>query len=340
MAVSDQPLRVGILGCGSFAHVHSKIVTAMPDHARLVAFSDRNDYKAQDFRQTYAPDAMTFTHHHEMLEKADLDVMISCLPPSGHTDEVALAAQAGVHILIEKPIALDSDQAWAMVEASESAGIKTQVGFMFRFGEAVERFRALQDAGQAGPVALMMGRYFCNALHAPWWRMREKSGGQVVEQAIHLFDLLRYMAGEAVGVYSIQENLFHREVPDYTIEDTSATIVRLKHGGMGMIGATNNAIPGQWISDYRLVAQHLTADFTNANNAVFTYTRQSDHPQPDHPVEKIDSSKDFRRALMLDLVNAIHTGGDTRVPMREGALSLDLVLAARRSSELRAEVAL
>jgi predicted dehydrogenase len=331
----SDPLRVGILGCGGFAHVHAKIVTSLPEEAQLVAFSDRNDYKVQAFREQYAPEAGTFTDHYQMFEQANLDLLISCLPPAGHTDEVQLAAQGGVHILIEKPIALDSDQAWAMVEATESAGVKTQVGFMFRFGEAVERFKTLQAEGKTGPVALMMGRYFCNALHAPWWRMKDKSGGQVVEQAIHLFDLVRYMAGDAVGVYSQQANLFHQDVPDYTSEDTSATVVRLKHGGMGMIGATNNAIPGKWISDYRLVAQRLTAEFANANNAVFTYT-----DQPDNPTETIESSKDFRLALMLDLINAIRTDGETRIPMREGALSLDLVLGAGRSSELRAEVAL
>ncbi len=124
-------------------------------------------------------------------------------------------------------------------------------------------------------------------------------------------------------------------MPDYTIEDTSATVVRLRHGGMGVICATNNAIPGQWISDYRLVAQRLTADFASANHAIFTYT-----DQPDNPVETVESTKDFRRSLMLDLIEAIRTGGETRIPMREGALSLDLVLAARRSAELRAEVSL
>ena len=61
-----------------------------------------------------------------------------CLPPYGHSDEVEAAAARGVHLLMEKPIALTSEHAWRMVETSEKAGIKTQVGFMFRFGEAVE----------------------------------------------------------------------------------------------------------------------------------------------------------------------------------------------------------
>jgi predicted dehydrogenase len=329
------PLRVGLLGCGDFANKHAQITLGLPEEAQLVAFCDRNEWKTQAFQQKYAPNALTFTDHRQMFEQAKLDMVIISLPPYGHTDEVERAAEAGVHILIEKPIALTNEQAWQMVEVTERSPIKTQVGFMFRFGEAIEQFKAMQAAGQTGQLGLMTARYFCNALHADWWRMRDKSGGQVVEQVIHMFDLLRYLAGDPVSVYSRQENLFHQDVPDYTIEDVSATIVGFRQGGMGVIYATNNAIPGKWINDYRIVTHHLTADFQNANNATFTQTSQ-----PDNPVITVASSKDFRRSQMLDLITAIRTDGVTRTPMREGAKSLDLVLAARRSAEIHAEVQL
>ncbi len=327
------PLRIGILGCGNFANVHAKIAQGLPEQLQLAAFCDPTEAKAKAFAEQYAPDAAVFTDHHAMFERGRLNGVIIVIPPFAHTDEVDAAAQNGIHVLIEKPIALQADQAWAMVEAAETAGIKTQVGFMFRFGEAVEQFKALQASGQTGEIGLMTARYFCNALHADWWRRRDKSGGQVVEQVIHMFDLLRYLAGDAVSVYSRQENLFHKDVPDYTIEDVSATIIGLKGGGMGVIYATNNAIPGKWINDYRVVAHRLTADFTNANNAVFTHTDREGNP-----VTTIESNKDYRRALLLDFVNAIRTDGVTRTPIREGAKSLDLVLAARRSAETHGEV--
>jgi predicted dehydrogenase len=326
-------LRTGLLGCGNFANVHAQIANKLPEEVELVAFCDRNEEKTKDFQAKYAPNAATFTDHQAMFERANLDLVIVSLPPYGHSDEVRLAAERGVHILMEKPIALTSEHAWEMVERVEGAKIKTQVGFMFRFGEAVERFKAMQAAGETGAVGLMSARYFCNSLHADWWRMKDKSGGQLVEQVIHMFDLLRYLGGEPTAVYSRQENLFHQDVPDYTIEDISATVVSFKHGGLGIVYATNNAIPGKWINDYRIVAHRLTADFTNANNAVFHQTDQKDSP-----AITIESSKDYRMALMLDLLNAIRTDGETRTPMREGAKSLDLVLAAARAAEQRKEV--
>jgi predicted dehydrogenase len=328
-------LRAGILGCGDFANRHAQILSNLKDEIALVAFSDRNESKALAFREKYAPDAAVFTHHHPMFEQAQLDLVIICLPPYGHTDEVELAAEHGIHLLIEKPIALSSEAAWQMVKVAEKAAIKTQVGFMFRFGEAIEQFKTLQASGQTGALGLMSARYFCNALHAPWWRMKDKSGGQLVEQVIHMFDLLRYLMGEPVSVYSKQANLFHQDVPDYTIEDMSATIVAFQHGGLGVIYATNNAIPGKWINDYRLVAHKFTADFQNANQATFYPT-----DKPDQTPIKIDSSRDFRQAQLLDLIQAIRTNGQTRTPLREGAKSLDLVLAASRAAEQGIEVRL
>ena len=126
---------------------------------------------------------------------------------------------------------------------------------MFRFGDAVEQLKRKIVNGEAGLPGLLSARYFCNNLHASWWRERSKSGGQLVEQVIHMFDLLRYLAGEADSVFSRQENLYHRDVENYAIEDVSATIISFLNGGLGVVYATNNAIPGKWINDYRVVAR-------------------------------------------------------------------------------------
>jgi predicted dehydrogenase len=270
-----------------------------------------------------------------MFEDANLDLILICLPPFAHTDEVELAARYGVHIFIEKPIALSSEHAWRMVEAAEKANVKTQVGFMFRFGTAIERCKELLASGEIGQPGLMSARYFCNSLHADWWRDRSKSGGQLVEQVIHMVDLMRYLLGDAISVYSRQENLFHREVADYTVEDVSATVFGFQGGAIGVIYATNGAIPGKWINDYRLVSQTLTAEFSNANNAIFHFTAET-------PVrtETISSEKNIHLAELQDLLTAIRTDGHTRTPMREGAKSLDMALAATRSAQTRQEVLL
>jgi len=329
-------LRTAILGCGGFAHRHAGNLVGLPEDIELTAFCDHHDDNAREFAEKYTQgQGSIFTDHQEMFEKANLDLVVICLPPFAHSNEVDLAAQHGVHILMEKPIALSSEHAWRMVEAAEAAPIKTQVGFMFRFGAGIERLKELLASGEVGSAGLMSARYFCNSLHAEWWRDRSRSGGQLVEQVIHMVDLMRYLMGEAVSVYSRQENLFHRERADYTVEDVSATIFGFQGGAVGVIYATNGAIPGKWINDYRLVSHNLTAEFADANNAMLHFTAET-------PLrtEVISSEKNVYLAELQDLLTAIYIDGETRTPLREGAKSLDMALAATRSAEIHQEVSL
>jgi predicted dehydrogenase len=308
----------------------------LKDEIEMVAFCNRTVLKAHAFSEQYTGGkAPVFSDHHDMFDQVELDLLVICLPPFAHSDEVEVAAAHGTHLLLEKPIALTSEHAWRMVKAAEKADIRSQVGFQLRFGEAVERLKYLLETGQAGVAGLMSARYFCNSLHTDWWRKRDQSGGQLVEQVIHMIDLVRCLMGEPRSVYSRQGNLFHQDIPDYTVEDVSATVFGFPSGATGVVYATNGAIPNQWVNDYRLVAKNMTADFRDANHAVFTYTQT-----PGLTSETIASERDLYLAELLDLVHAIRTGGLTRIPIREGAMSLDLALAATHSAMIGAEVTL
>jgi predicted dehydrogenase len=327
-------LRLGFIGCGSFAHRHAQNLQLLADEVEMVAFCNRTIDKAVALSQQYGVgQAAVFADHRQMFSQAPLDAVIITLPPYAHSDEVQMAAARGIHVFIEKPIALHSEDGWRMVEAAEKAGITTQVGFMLRFGEGVETLKSLIDDGTAGPVGLMAGRYFCNSLHAPWWRERQKSGGQLVEQVIHLVDLMRFLMGDAATVYSAQENVFHRDRPDYTVEDVSVTVYRFPAGGAGVIYASNGAIPNRWVSDFQLVAQNITAEFTSANHGSLHFTND-----PGRPPLTISSERNVYLAEMQDFVQAINSGTQARTPLREGAKSLDMALAATRSAVERAEL--
>lgn len=330
------PLRTAILGCGGFAHRHARLFATLPDLFQQVAFSDVKLASARAFAQEFTQgEAAIYAHHHELFAQTPLDLVVICVPPFAHTDEVDCAAQHGVNVFIEKPIALTSEHAWRMVDAAEAAGIVTQVGFMFRFGAAVQRLKQMIASGESGPVGLMSARYFCNALHADWWRQRDKSGGQLVEQVIHMVDLMRFLMGDAETVYSVQRNLFHQEMADYTVEDVSGTVISFAGGGVGVLYASNGAIPGKWINDYRIVAKNVTADFSDANHATFTYT--SEMPPR---AELIAGEADYYRCEMLDLHAAIVEGHPAATPIREGAKSLDVALAAMLSADLGAVIPL
>ncbi len=325
-----KPLRTAILGCGSIAKRHADILATLDD-VRLVGYCDQNVAAAQEFAKRYAP-GKVYEHWEPMFAELDLDLVYICLPPFAHADEVAHACRHGVHIFIEKPIALTSELARGMARDVSRSGVKCQVGFMYRFGEAALWLKE-RIGDPTGARAFMVARYSCNSLHSSWWRDRARSGGQLVEQAIHLLDLARFFLGEPEAVYSSQQNLFHAEVEGYTVEDASATVIRFPSTSLAVVAATNGAIPGRWDCDWRIVLPGLTADFADPNHATI-HSTASAWPS----VTTLASEKNMYRALTLDLLEAIRQDRPPAVPIEEGVRSLELALAATLSAQQQTEV--
>lgn len=327
------PLRMGVIGCGWVNSQHAANLSRLLDRVELVGFVDSTAQKAADMARRFgSTEAQVYPDHQALFSGANLDAVVIGIPPFAHTNQVHEAARRGIHIFIEKPIALTVEKAWQMVDEVEKAGIVTQVGFMYRFGAVVERLKMLLDSGKAGNAGMVTARYFCNSLHTEWWRHKEKSGGQVFEQAIHLVDLMRYLLGPAETVYSLQRNLFHQDVPDYTVEDVSASVFGFQSGAIGVLSATNGAIPMRWEYDMRLVAKNLTVYCTDANHAELTWTAGQQRA-----TETIGDDRDVYALEMNDFLAAIEGQATTRTPMREGALTLELVVAANRSAESHRE---
>ena len=326
-----KPLRTAIIGCGSYGREHATRLVQLPE-AQLVAFYDHKHENAATYRQQFGVGEI-YTDVARMFAQMDLNLAYICLPPFAHSDEVELACKHGVHFLIEKPIALTLEQAQAMATQVAQSGVKTQVGFKFRHGEAVQWLKQYMHNEAVAGRAFMSARYACNSLHRWWWRERSKSGGQVFEQITHLFDLARYFLGEPLRVFSMQDNLFHRDVSDYTVEDASATVIRFASGAIATIAATNGAIPGRWDSEWRMVLPRLTADFADANHATIHHTHQTPSP-----TTTIASERDSLLAQTLDLLAAIREDRPTIAPIEEGVRSVQLGLAAMRSAELDAPV--
>ena len=326
--MTQKKYRVGLIGCGGIANMHAKVLTGL-DRTHLVAFCDVAVDRATAFNQKYANGhAAVYGDSGRMFEREKLDIIYICLPPFAHTNEVEQAAKRGIHVFIEKPIALNRATAARMVKAVKKGRVKSQVGFMLRFGDAVERVKKLIESGEAGEVGWAIGTYRCNSLHGPWWRDKSKSGGQVVEQIIHTYDIIRYFCGEPVSTFGFLNNVFHRHVKDYTVEDVSAASIRFKNGAVASVAGTNGAIPGKWLAAFTVVCRNITVEFADCNHATIYHTDKT-------PVATttISSDRDVAQAETLDLIRAIDTDGVTRTPMSEGARTLDLVLAVTESGD-------
>jgi predicted dehydrogenase len=319
-------MRIALLGCGGIAGRHVAAVAALGHE--LVGCCGRDRARTEDFAARHGGGA--FIDLDRMIDATAPALLIATLPPYARGGEIEHAAARGIHLLVEKPIALTMDAAEGMVRAVDAAGVVAANGFMYRFGAAVRRWRT----ADTGRVGLYAGAYHCNALHAHWWREEAKSGGQLLEQAIHQIDLIRHLIGEPDTVYARRARLFHEDVPGYDVEDVSAVTFAWDDGRIATLNASNIATPGVWHKDWAIYAERLTGRFASWNEAVFTPTVAG------AAAEQIAQDVDPFTAQLADVVAAIGERRAPAVPLAEGAATLRLALAARRSADERRELRL
>lgn len=322
-------MRVGILGAGGIAARHAAAIAEV-EGAELVAATSRSFETAEAFSARHGGAA--YAGLERMLGEVALDLVIVALPPGAHAGEVERIAAAGVNLLVEKPIALDPSRARAMVAATEK--VTAACGFMYRFGGAVERWTAMEAAGETGRAGHFSGSFHCNALHAPWWRDREMSGGQMVEQLIHIVDLQRSAMGMPSSVVARSANFRHAQTPGYSSEDMSAMIFGYADGRMAVLHASNIAVPGRWMKGWQIVAERATGIFADWNTAEIVRT------EGEVASEKVAATTNPFAAQIADLRDAIAARRPPRVPLSDGLATLQMVLAARRAADEKREVAL
>ena len=188
-------IKVGFLGTGYMSSVHAGNLCKMDD-VEICAVCDVDGARAAKFKDDMGLEgAKVYDSFEKMIDGSGINALYICIPPFGHSGQFEAAAQKGINIFIEKPIALDTARAAKMVEAAKNSGVITHVGYHMRFGGAVEKLKAMIADSSAGVPTLYEAKYECNSLHAPWWRDVKKSGGQLFEQIIHLYDMAMHLLG-------------------------------------------------------------------------------------------------------------------------------------------------
>lgn len=322
-------LRAAIVGAGGMGKRHTRSLKTLG--VEIDAICDENEASLTSYFEAF-PElkgaVKPFFDFDEMLATSNASLYIITLPPFAQKDQFVKAAAAGKHIFIEKPIALDIGTAERMVEAAEAAGIVTSVGFHMRQGVVVKKLKALMASGFAGKPVLFNARYACNSLHAPWWRQKDRSGGQIFEQVIHLYDLSRQLVGEPKSVHCLMSNICHKDVENYTVEDVSTSISMTDSGAISSISATNCAVPGKWSESFTAVFEHVTVECAGVNSAKFTYTDRV-------PVETEEIHVDDDNHLhgLEEFIRCAAQGTQTGCPISEGLKSLRFVDAATLSAE-------
>ncbi len=237
-------VRFGIVGPGKVAQLHADALARLPD-ARLTAVAGRNEERASALAGPHS--ARVDPNLEAMIERGGVDAVILCTPHPLHAEQAVAAARAGLHVVVEKPMALDPADAERMIAAAHDSGVVLSVISQRRWYEAARRVKDAIVGGRIGAPALasveVLGwrgpEYF--AMDA--WRgtAAGEGGGVLVNQAVHQLDLVAWFLGPAIEIDGWVANVNH---PEIEVEDSAVAVVRFAGGALATIVASNAQRPG------------------------------------------------------------------------------------------------
>jgi predicted dehydrogenase len=264
-----------------------------------------------------------------MLAGSELDAVYVCLPPGAHQGQEIDVARRGLALFVEKPIGLDPIWVRETAAVVARSGVVTSVGYNWRYLDSTDAARAtLLDR----PVGLAMGFWLGGLPGTPWWRVRAQSGGQVVEQTTHLFDLCRYLIGEVSTVFGGASRGQFQDTPGYDIDDASACTLLFRSGAVATIVSTDLAPRGYSTIGLHLICRDLAVEITPTKLRISRPGR----------TEEVVATGNAYQAEDRAFIQAVAGGDRSRIrsDYADGARSLELTLAAMRSMETGAAVRL
>jgi myo-inositol 2-dehydrogenase / D-chiro-inositol 1-dehydrogenase len=313
-------LRVGLVGAGSVGTRHARVLTSFED-VDLVAVHDPSRAAAAVLA---AASGATVAADVDGLLGAGVDAVWLCVPPFAHGELELAVLAAGRPFFVEKPLSAELHVAEAVSAAVAAAGIPTATGYHWRHLDTVARARSALDGRD---VRLVDARWWGSTPPPAWWSRLDRSGGQVVEQATHVLDLVRLLAGEVTEVTgsAVPSSVAGRDVPDAT-----AVVLRFESGAVGT-ASTSCVLPGLTAAGVDVAADGLAVSLTETSLRL----RTPDGEEAAAPT--VDARTAVDRAF-VDLLSGSGTAPglvDVGEALRTHRLAAAVTRAAHRGTTVR-----
>jgi predicted dehydrogenase len=324
---------IAIVGAGMVARYHAQAIAATPG-ARLVAVSRSDASRAAAAAAEFGVPCET--DYAALLARPDVDAVCICTPSGAHAVQTIAAARAGKHVLVEKPMALTTADADAMIVACAQSGVRLGVALQRRTEPAYQAVHAAVANGSLGSPVLglaLIPYHRTQAYYdsAPWrgtWA--EDGGGALMNQGIHIADLLVWFMGDVEEVQARTATVSHA----IEVEDDLTASLRFKSGALGSILATTAAAPG---FPHRVEVYGTRGGVQLEAEAVVRWEGEAAPAidaslRPGAAAAGAGSSPTGlaptgHARILADFVAAIREGRAPLVPGEEGRRSLALVLA-------------
>ena len=315
------PVRLGFIGAGGIASAHLRALASMPE-AKVVSVCDVDRARASAAADPLG--ASIHIHYRAMIDTEELDAVYICVPPFAHGEAESAAAEAGLHMFIEKPIGLSVAKAKETLRAIEQSGVITSVGYHWRYHSVTDLAKqALADR----PIVMLRGQWIGGMPGVDWWRVREKSGGQAVEQTTHIFDLARYFAGDVRSVYALgYQGILAPKVPHYNVEDASLALLRFADDAIGSMASADICRLGRGSTAMlAIICEDFSVDISSEGLDILEKGKRT-HVDVEGRAQERESSV---------FLQAVQTGdrSDIRSPYADALKTLATTLAANESME-------
>lgn len=234
----------GIIGAGLIADFHAKAIQSL-NNAILVGICGTNHEKAQKLAEKY--NCKKYNDYSDLLSSGDIDIVTIATPSGAHLEPVVEAAKKGKHVICEKPLEITLERIDKMIQAHIEAGTSLGGFFNFRFEDTTEIIKNAVESGRLGVITYA-------AVYVPWWRNDAyyenwhgtwslDGGGAMMNQSIHMVDLLQYIMGPVKSIAAFTSKLGH---PQIETEDTAVGALQFKNNALGIIYGTTASWPGQF----------------------------------------------------------------------------------------------
>jgi predicted dehydrogenase len=344
----DSKLGFGLLGAGLIAPFHAKALGASA-LTELIAVADLDAARVEKMTSTFG--CKGYASLDAMLEDPEIDVVNVITPNHLHHDAVVKAAQAGKHVLIEKPPAMSLAEVDSMTAACKKAGVKACVSVQCRTRKAVQAIRTAIQSGRFGKIyhADTYMKWFRSTEYyrSDAWRVSRRSGaGVTINQAFHYVDLLQYLVGPARAVNARMTNLAHPEIP---LEDTLVAFVEYECGAQGVVEASTALWPG---TDVRIEINGENGTAIMSGERMDTWKFRDERPE-DAAIRQYGSSAAATGAtgaadlsfadhqvVIEDLARAVLSGGEPMITLETVRPTLEWSLGMYLSAKLGRTVTL
>ena len=351
--ITDRPIRIALVGCGRISRNHIKAIAIHHARAELVALCDTQQSRLDQALELvshemsecsgFVSNPALFGTYSDLLSAVQekhilVDLVVLATPSGLHPSQVIAAAEVGLHVCTEKPMATRWADGVAMVKSCDDAGVRLFVVKQNRFNSTLQLVKRQLQAGRFGKLAMVAVNVFWQRPQSYYdqdrWRGTwEFDGGALMNQASHYVDLLDWLVGPVESVSASVATLGR----DIEVEDTAAMQLRWRNGALGTLSVTMLTYPKNLEGSITLLGEHGTARIGGPAVNQIEHWDFADESPDDALVDQASYTTTSvygfgHPPYYSNLLDALQGKADSLCDGREGLRSLELLIGAYRSA--------